>query len=299
MSEHPVRPRVTLGAVLALATALVAMADAVALPLALLLAGAAHADRRIRTLAGVALVMTVGWIVYTGAEDPVSLLSHASAVLGGALFVLLMRSGPRPALESALLATACALAVGAAGASVLGLDLRSTRLDLIHESFPKDEASLAAISAAGLPESALLVVFDVTFVLALVAGQCVAWHWYRLLVAPADLPAPTPFAAFRFSDHLIWLFVAGLVGVTAQLMGRLTVEASWPGTLLMVMAVLYAIRGLAVLWPADGRVPPPLLLLMVAAVLFLMKFAFPGLLGLGVADTWFDFRRRAAAASGE
>jgi hypothetical protein len=299
VSDRPVRPRVTLGAVLALVTALVAMADAVALPLALLLAGAAQADRRVRTWAGAALVATVAWMVYTGAADPVSLLSHSSAVLGGALFVLLMRSGPRPALESALLATAAAVAVGAAGASALGLDLRSTRLDLIHESFPKDEASLAAISAAGLPESTLLVVFDATFVLALVAGQCVAWQWYRLLADPAGLPAPVPFGEFRFSDHLIWLFVIGLVGITAQMMGGLPLEASWPGTLLVVMGILYAIRGMAVLWPAPGRLPSPVLLLMVAGVLFLMKFALPGLLGLGVADTWFDFRRRAAAASGE
>jgi hypothetical protein len=299
VSERPVRPRVTLGAVLALATALVAMADAVALPLALLLAGAAQADRRVRTWAGVALVATAGWIAWTGAADPVSLLSHVSAVVGGALFVLLMRSGPRPALESALLATAAAVAVGATLASGLGLDLRSTRLDLIHESFPKDEASLAALSAAGLPESVLLVIFDATFVLALVAGQCVAWHWYRLLAAPADLPAPVPFREFRFSDHLIWLFLLGLLGVTAQMMGALPAEASWPGTLLMVMAILYALRGVAVLWPSSGPLPAPLLLLMVAGVLFLMKFVFPGLLGLGVADTWFDFRRRAAAASGE
>jgi hypothetical protein len=65
------------------------------------------------------------------------------------------------------------------------------------------------------------------------------------------------------------------------------------------MGTLYAIRGLAVLWPSSGPLPAPVLLLVVVGVLFLMKFVFPGLLGLGVADTWFDFRRRAAAASGE
>ena len=126
-----------------------------------------------------------------------------------------------------------------------------------------------------------------------------AWHWYRLLADPAEGPAPLPFREFRFSDHLIWLLVLGLLGVLAQMSGTLTAEASWPGTLLVVMGILYAIRGMAVLWPTSGPLPAPVLLLVVVGVLFLMKFVFPGLLGLGVADTWFDFRRRAAAASGD
>jgi len=284
---------------LALALALVAMADAVTFPLALLLVGARPTDHRLRTWAGVALVTTVGWMVYTGAADPVSILTHLSAVLGGALFVLLMRSAPRPALESALLSTGAALAVGLAGASALELDLASTRLDLVYEAMPKDAESLSAFAGSGLPQSALLAIFDATFILALIAGQFVAWRWYQLLAAPAGSPAPAPFKAFRFSDHLIWLFMVGMIGVTAQMMGFVPAQVSWPATILAVSGVLYAIRGLAVIWPTTTPLPVPLLLLAVAAILFLLKFAFPGLLGLGVADTWLDFRRRAAAAAGD
>lgn len=294
--EQPVRPRVTLGAVLALVGATIAMPGAVAFPLTLLLIAARPATDWTRIGGIVTFLVTAGWMVYTGVEDPLNLLTHISTILGGLLFIRLMRTGPRPALESSLLATGVALAVGIAAISALGLDLGSSRADLVYSALPTDPETVAAFKARDLPTSALMAIFDATFALALIAGSCVAWHWYRIIAAPEGLPAPLTLSEFRFNDHLIWLFVLGLLGVVAQIGGKLSAGAGWPGVLLAVMTVLYAIRGFAVLWP---RHPSPLLLLLVVAVLFLMQYALPGLLGLGLADTWLDFRRRAAAASGE
>lgn len=304
MTDRPSRPRATLGAALALVAATAAMPGAVAFPLAVLLAGARPATRWLVVSVALAFAVMAGWMAYSGVEDPLTLLTHISTIVGAALFVLLMRSGARPALESSLLATGAALAVGIVGISALGLDLASTRADLVYSSLPSDPEAVAAFRESELPISAMMALFDATFALALIAGQCVAWRWYRILATPADLPPSAPFAEFRFSDHLVWLFILGLLGVVAQVAGQLPEGAAWPAALLAVMTVLYVVRGLAVFWPRSSRLSPPLLLLLGVAVLFLVRFAptlprlaLPGLLGLGLADTWLDFRRRAAEAA--
>jgi len=284
---------------LALVGAAVAMPGAVAFPLALLLTGARPATDWTRIGAGLALALAAGWMAYTGVDDPLNLLTHVVTIVSGALFVLLMRSGPRPALESSLLATGAALAVGIVGISALGLDLASSRADLVYSALPTDPEAVAAFKAHDLPASVLMAIFDATFALALIAGQCVAWRWYQIVAAPTEPVAQAPFGEFRFSDHLVWVFMLGLLGVVAQIGGQLPQSAAWPGALLAVMTVLYALRGLAVVWPKRPLLASPVLLLLGVAILFLLQYALPGLLGLGLADTWLDFRRRAAAASGE
>ena len=128
-------------------------------------------------------------------------------------------------------------------------------------------------------------------------GLDLAWRWYRrIAAAPAGAP-PRPFAEFRFSDHLVWILVVALATTLAGSAGYLPASVA-PTNVLLVMGVLYAARGLAIAWPALRRMPlvTRVALLVVSVALFV--FVVAGLFGIGLADTWVDFRRRKAVAQG-
>jgi len=163
----------------------------------------------------------------------------------------------------------------------------------------------AQLANASDSASSAAIIFPGAVMLAGIAGLLLAWRWYQLL---ADAPAgatPGPFLGFRFSDHFIWLLVLGMAGMVAQLSGTMTGTVSWPANLLVVFVGLYAARGLAVVrwiaihWTARPVLPFPLLLAALVFVLFLLPFVLAGLLGIGLADTWLDFRRPPAVAPGE
>jgi hypothetical protein len=67
--------------------------------------------------------------------------------------------------------------------------------------------------------------------------------------------------------------------------------------ILMVWAVLYAMRGLAVFTAGSKRVPTPIIATLTVVAMFLLPFVVGGLTLLGLADTWLDFRRRLAAST--
>jgi hypothetical protein len=94
---------------------------------------------------------------------------------------------------------------------------------------------------------------------------------------------------FRFDDQLVWGVVVGLVFV---LLPRLA-EAKVVGmNLLVFFGALYALRGLGVMsWflVSPGRIGGPLLMVLIAMVPVLWSIP----LGLGLGDTWIDWRRRA------
>lgn len=128
-------------------------------------------------------------------------------------------------------------------------------------------------------------------------GLDLAWRWYhRIAAAPVGAP-PRLFADFRFSDHLVWILVAAFGTVLAQSAGFLGGSVG-PANVLLVMGVLYAARGLAVLWPAVRRLPGVARLALGVLAVVLLLFTAAGLFGIGLADTWVDFRRRRAAAQG-
>lgn len=131
-------------------------------------------------------------------------------------------------------------------------------------------------------------------------GACVTlWRWYHILAAaPVGLP-PAEFTEFRFNDQLLWLMVAGTTGLVAQGFGHLDPQALWPLNLVVFAGGLYVGRGLAVVRARTGPWPLPVLLMAAIAVLLLSPIFVTALFGLGVADTWHDFRRRPAPPSGD
>ncbi len=67
--------------------------------------------------------------------------------------------------------------------------------------------------------------------------------------------------------------------------------AEFAANALVVWAGLYMARGTAVVGHMAGRWPLPLRISLALAALLLLPYALGGLLLLGLADTWLDFRR--------
>jgi hypothetical protein len=99
-----------------------------------------------------------------------------------------------------------------------------------------------------------------------------------------------PLREFRFNDQLVWGLVAGLAFAMLQALSGLRA----PGlNMLLFFGTLYALRGMGVLaWflAPDRLVMVPLVIFAVLAFPLFGAVA----LGLGLGDTWLDWRSRAA-----
>ncbi len=97
---------------------------------------------------------------------------------------------------------------------------------------------------------------------------------------------------FRFSDHLVWVVLVGLVLVVAPLGGiadRVGVNA------LFFMGALYVVRGLAVFLSLIGglSVTVGVVGAIVAVLLYPLLIAILAIVLLvGIGDTWLDLRSR-------
>ena len=140
------------------------------------------------------------------------------------------------------------------------------------------------------------VVVPSLLVLESLAALALAWSlWHRLVRVRLGPPLAT-LSAFRFNDQFVWGLVAG---ATLVLLPSLSAWRTFGMNLLVVFGALYALRGIAVLlwWLPDRFAIVPLLLLLVCIpllgpVLVLATVAVLAL-GLGLGDTWRDFRRSA------
>jgi hypothetical protein len=115
-------------------------------------------------------------------------------------------------------------------------------------------------------------------------GSALAWH----ISEGRSGPEPGRFRDFRFNDHLIWGAILTMALVLLPLrapFGELVANA------LVVWVGLYVARGAAVTGFMSGRWPVPLRISLALVALLLLPYALGGLLLLGLADTWLDFRR--------
>ncbi|MEX0907397.1 MAG: DUF2232 domain-containing protein, partial [Gemmatimonadota bacterium] len=118
----------------------------------------------------------------------------------------------------------------------------------------------------------------------------IAWWGFTRLGRGAANPL-RPLREFGFRDELVWLLIAGLLLLVLPL-DALATRAG--GNLLTFMAVLYALRGAAVL-VVIGGVPGPLGMVVGA---LLIVFMYPLVMAtafiVGLSDTWLDIRARRA-----
>jgi hypothetical protein len=120
------------------------------------------------------------------------------------------------------------------------------------------------------------------------AALALAWAVYHRFSTAADGPPLGKLREFRFNDQLVW----GLaVGATIFLLPPFVVGRTAGLNLLVFFGSLYILRGFGILaWMTKGRA-------LMAALVFATLLAWPlvGLLalGLGLGDTWLDWRKRA------
>ena len=103
------------------------------------------------------------------------------------------------------------------------------------------------------------------------------------------LPAPLPLSLWRPWEELIWVLIAalGLSLLGAGLLADLGLN------LIVLMGMIYGVQGLAVLrfFAQRQRVPLLVELLFYIGLFLVAGLAFLLLAGLGLLDTWFDWRR--------
>ena len=147
----------------------------------------------------------------------------------------------------------------------------------------------------GFPEAAAQYVLVAPALLALesIVALALAWALYHRWSRARLGPPLGRVRDFRFSDHLVWGVVLGLVMLVVPLAAGIRYAGV---NLLVFFGALYAFRGFGVLWwfVAPSRLT---VALMVLLGVLLAPVAVPALvaltLGLGVADTWLDWRNRA------
>ena len=227
-------------------------------------------------------------------------------LIGTALFVPLALRRRLAPIDAALLAGAAAAGAVLAWYALHGIAPRVALVELEHQIramyrlfgdlAPAERDQFNAAADQVVP---LLVTTPAVTMLLGVSGLLTAWRWYQALAADPVGGPPAPFAEFRFSDHLVWILIAGLAGLAAQAGEMLSGEAAWPANLLLFTGGLYVVRGAAVIRWRTGAWSGPLLLVALITVLFLAPVVLTACFGLGLADTWLDFRRPSEAPSGD
>jgi len=229
---------------------------------------------------------------------------RAAAVLVSGSYLALTAWRPSNQLSRCLAATAGAGI--ALGGWMIGLGVRWTEL---RQSIQLDLAEIdrlaraqwsgmsgateALADLAGMADT-LSMLYPGLLALAAIAGLRLAWSWYHRIAERPIGPAPAPFAAFSFNDQMVWGLVIGVALLLLPLPGVRVIGDN----LVLVWAVLYAVRGMAVFAAIAGRVPAPVLVALAAVTLLLLPFVLGGLTLLGLADTWLDFRRRLTPVTG-
>lgn len=139
---------------------------------------------------------------------------------------------------------------------------------------------------AELPNVALRF-YPALFALQSLAVLAIGWAVYHRVGRARLGPPLARLRDLRFSEVLVWGLVTGLTLVALPLSGMVR-DAGL--NLLVFFGVLYALRGLGVLvwFLAPGRVMT--VLLFVFTVIFWPVVVIVSA-GLGLGDTWFDWRR--------
>lgn len=293
---------------LAFATAVLSVVQPALLifiPLALLFVGLPPRRPVLLALAGF-----IGWLVFrqTPVPDTLWYFERGWALLLGAWFVVFAALAPEWRFLSRAL-SALAAAVATTGVLMAMDGGGFTRLDeAVGEQIRGGAAdALTAWSgAAGFEriseqtrEMVLAVAeYQVTLYPALLAlgslaALGVAW-WAFGRLGPGEQNPLGRLREFRFRDELVWLLIAAVV-LLALPAGALATRAGQ--NLMMFMAALYALRGVAVLVMVGG-VPGPLGLVVGALlVVFMYPFVMATAFLVGLSDTWLDIRARRQAPS--
>lgn len=245
----------------------------------------------------VAGVWSVLWLQERGGLG--AQVTRAGAVLLIGTFLALTLWQPSNAVGRAVAATA------AAGAALVlwmrGLGIGWAQLvsgvdrDLsAYQTTIRDQWRSAGAPQELIDQAAAMMhsasqLYPALLAIAGIAGLRLAWAWYHRVATSPLGPPPAPFRSFSFTDQLVW----GWVGAAALVL--IPVPEPWRlvgANLLLVLGVLYAARGLAVVIAQSRGVAGPVGAVLTLVAMLVLPFVVGGLTLLGLADTWLDFRRR-------
>lgn len=263
------------------------------------------------------------WILATGrpAAGAFDLLARGWATILAASFGIVSAATPRRGFFSrALSATALSFTVGAmvllgTGSSPATVARRvadelGRRLTASEAEWQAREASAewkelsqrypAAAAMVGEGESQLRSIpaaterlFPALLALESLAALGLAWSLYHRASRTRIGPALQPLREFRFNDQLVWGIV---LGVTLMVVPTLQEARGLGLNLTAFFAVLYALRGLGVLdWFLAPRGVARMLFFIAIFLAWPVVSVFS--LGLGLGDTWIDWRGRARPAA--
>ena len=261
------------------------------------------------------LAAWMAWFGAGAAPPAVNLAKGWGVVLGAAFGLVCVLGAGRSFFARALTAIAIALLVGlgaaafsTGGLSRLGrihgaeLDRRvvsaTTGLQALERTREWQDFSTRNPGAAGLRNEAerqlrfvgeaSRVAFPALLALESLAALALAWGVFHRISRTRIGPALAPLREFRFNDQLVWGLVVGTAAVVVPQLRELRGVGI---NLLVFFGALYLMRGLGVLtwFLAPGRLVTALLIgFAVLAWPLFGVFA----LGLGLGDTWLDWRSR-------
>jgi hypothetical protein len=131
--------------------------------------------------------------------------------------------------------------------------------------------------------------FPALLALEALAACALAWALYHRLSRTRIGTALAPLSRFAFSDQLVWALVAG---ITMIVLPTLAAVGPMGRNLTFFVGALYVLRGYGIYaWFISRRVAVVSVLIAVAAFPISL-LTVPAALGLGLTDTWLDWRAR-------
>jgi hypothetical protein len=179
-------------------------------------------------------------------------------------------------------------------AAPLNAQLQATTTAPEWQSFATDNPRFAAMveqmlnSWNGMPEVTVSF-FPALLALESLAALALAWGLFHRISRTRLGPPLTRLRDFRFGDQLVWGLLVGIVLVVIPSLGALRGLGL---NLILFFGALYVLRGLGVLawFIAERRLALAILILL--GLLFTPAVGILAL-GLGLGDTWVDWRGRA------
>jgi len=255
---------------------------------------------RAALFAALAMIVAVGG----GGDSPIWFVERAWAVvLAGFFVVATLRWPEQPFSDRALRAVGATLVVAVGGLAWrpeawgavdwivrdrlhTGLSGALEGLRLIQGGEPVASSTTAALRQAVELQADL---FPATLALASMAGLGVAWWGYRTTSSQGDA-ALGRLRDFRFNDHLVWVFLAGLV-LTVMRWGDVLARVG--ENVVTFMGALYALRGAAVLLFLSGGLSMFGWVVLGLGLALVSPLILTGAMIIGLGDTWLNLRVRA------
>lgn len=262
-----------------------------------------------RRVAGLLLAAFVAFVATSGSlrADGVWYVERGWAVLAGGWFVASTLRWPGAGFfVRGLLAVSGAAATSAAWFAIrpgawqvvdFGVEERMRRstdttleaLRLLRNGEAVPPALLSAVRSTAEWQHLL---FPALLGLGTLAALGLAW-WMYVRAGLGARGALGPLRDFRFNDHLVWVFIGGLL-LLALGTGAGEALTRTGSNAVVFMGGLYALRGVAVVLFVNGGISMLGVVAVALGMMFLAPLVVAGALVIGLGDTWLDLRARFA-----